>query len=245
MPDQTAFVSYAPDREDVVLWRGLRGVADGRYVDLVGGTDAGSLTRGLHERGWSGVLVAADPAQADLLRDQRADDAVVAAVADVGPQSCHVLVAERADTATVVDLAVRLAPWVVVVRTHADEAATALAGSGYVTTLDTGPSRILVRAEHEDLAALLRLPANSQDDFVDSTTTELRSSVDELTRELERWRGLALSAWATWQPRHSSEWTIHDERERDSLRAQLAAIQQTLSWRVTRPLRALRGVVSR
>ncbi len=54
----TPFVSYAQNREDVVLARALKHVERGRYVD-VGANDpvADSVSYAFYERGWSGITV--------------------------------------------------------------------------------------------------------------------------------------------------------------------------------------------
>ncbi len=52
------FVSYAQNAEDVVLWRTLGHVKEGRYVDVGANhprTD--SVTRAFYERGWRGITV--------------------------------------------------------------------------------------------------------------------------------------------------------------------------------------------
>jgi FkbM family methyltransferase len=54
----TAFISYAQNGEDVVLWRALRDVRNGFYVD-VGAADptVDSVTRAFYDRGWSGINI--------------------------------------------------------------------------------------------------------------------------------------------------------------------------------------------
>src|SRR5271166_422716 len=53
-----AFISYAQNFEDVILWRALCDVENGFYVD-VGAADPEehSVTRAFYERGWSGINV--------------------------------------------------------------------------------------------------------------------------------------------------------------------------------------------
>jgi hypothetical protein len=53
-----SFVSYARNCEDVMLWRALRDVAKGFYVDI-GASDPeiASTTRAFYERGWFGINV--------------------------------------------------------------------------------------------------------------------------------------------------------------------------------------------
>jgi FkbM family methyltransferase len=52
------FVSYAQNQEDVLLWRALREVARGIYID-VGASDPvwDSVTKAFYDRGWSGVNI--------------------------------------------------------------------------------------------------------------------------------------------------------------------------------------------
>lgn len=76
----TPFVSYAQNREDVVLARALKHVQHGRYVD-VGANDpvADSVSYAFYERGWSGITVEPVPMYADRLRELRPRDHVVQA----------------------------------------------------------------------------------------------------------------------------------------------------------------------
>jgi FkbM family methyltransferase len=53
-----SFVSYARNCEDVILWRALRDVAKGFYVDILASDpEAASTTRAFYERGWFGINV--------------------------------------------------------------------------------------------------------------------------------------------------------------------------------------------
>jgi O-antigen biosynthesis protein len=53
-----SFVSYARNGEDVMLWRALRDVAKGFYVDIgAGDPEIASATRAFYERGWFGINV--------------------------------------------------------------------------------------------------------------------------------------------------------------------------------------------
>lgn len=57
------FVSYAPNFEDILLWRALRHVTTGFYLDI-GAADPlhGSVTQAFYQRGWQGVNVEPAPA---------------------------------------------------------------------------------------------------------------------------------------------------------------------------------------
>ncbi|MEI7747230.1 MAG: FkbM family methyltransferase, partial [Actinomycetota bacterium] len=52
------FVSYAQNREDVMLWRALSSVAQGFYVDVGANHPShDSVTKAFYERGWSGINI--------------------------------------------------------------------------------------------------------------------------------------------------------------------------------------------
>jgi len=67
------FVSYSQNLEDVMLWRALKHIEHGFYVD-VGANDPKflSVTRAFYERGWHGINV--DPATWALLDKERTRD---------------------------------------------------------------------------------------------------------------------------------------------------------------------------
>ena len=73
--DVVTFVSYAQNYEDVMLWRALRDVERGFYVD-VGAQDAidDSVTRAFHDRGWRGINVEPVARWHARLRQDRPDD---------------------------------------------------------------------------------------------------------------------------------------------------------------------------
>ncbi|WP_159006116.1 FkbM family methyltransferase [Bradyrhizobium sp. S69] len=73
-------VSYAQNFEDVILWRALKHVAQGFYVDI-GAQDPviDSVSLAFYEKGWRGVHVEPVPAYAAKLRDARMDEDVIEA----------------------------------------------------------------------------------------------------------------------------------------------------------------------
>ena len=78
--------SFAQNFEDVMLWRALKHIERGFYIDI-GAQDpvVDSVSLGFYENGWRGVHVEPTPAYAQALRDARPDETVVqAAVGDVG-----------------------------------------------------------------------------------------------------------------------------------------------------------------
>lgn len=88
MSDNT-IISYAQNAEDVVLWRALRQVVDGRYID-VGACDPVdlSVTKALYDRGWRGIDIDAVPSYVDRFREARpGNEAVLAAITDRATES--------------------------------------------------------------------------------------------------------------------------------------------------------------
>jgi len=73
-----SFVSYAQNFEDVMLWRALRHVGPGLYVD-VGAQHpvVDSVSQGFYRQGWRGIHIEPVRAFADLLRADRPDETVL------------------------------------------------------------------------------------------------------------------------------------------------------------------------
>jgi FkbM family methyltransferase len=76
----TTFESYAQNGEDVVLWRALGNIQNGRYVE-VGANDptVHSITRAFYERGWRGITIEPVPEYAERHRAERPGDLLVEA----------------------------------------------------------------------------------------------------------------------------------------------------------------------
>jgi FkbM family methyltransferase len=78
--------SYAQNFEDVLLWRALGHVPQGRYLDI-GAQDPenDSVSLAFYEQGWRGIHVEPTPTYAQKIRQQRPDETVIeAAVASSG-----------------------------------------------------------------------------------------------------------------------------------------------------------------
>ena len=66
------FVSYAQNFEDVMLWRALREVGRGFYIDVgAWSPEVDSVTRAFSERGWRGINIEPDPAWLRQLVERR------------------------------------------------------------------------------------------------------------------------------------------------------------------------------
>ncbi len=70
-----SFVSYAQNYEDVMLWRALRDVENGFYID-VGAADPDelSVTGAFYRRGWHGINIEPEPVYAAKLKAARPRD---------------------------------------------------------------------------------------------------------------------------------------------------------------------------
>ncbi|RAN32874.1 FkbM family methyltransferase [Hyphomonas pacifica] len=77
-------VSYAQQFEDVMLWRALKHVSNGAYIDI-GANDPviDSVSRLFYEKGWRGMHVEPMPEYAEKLRQNRPDELLLEAA--VGP----------------------------------------------------------------------------------------------------------------------------------------------------------------
>ncbi|RFP11905.1 MULTISPECIES: FkbM family methyltransferase [unclassified Duganella] len=70
-----SFISYAQNFEDVLLWRALKDVPAGCYID-VGANDPElhSVTKAFYDQGWSGINVEPMPSYGPAFREQRPRD---------------------------------------------------------------------------------------------------------------------------------------------------------------------------
>lgn len=270
------FVSFAPNREDVVLHRALREVSAGTFLDLgVRGPAEKSIGHAFARLGWTGVVVPAE---------ESADPS--AAVAGSAGEVHFVVVddppAERiARLGQVLPDTVR--PWVLVLRDSAsgelaradDDTLAPFVAQGYELCLNDGVSLFLVdRTRADALRTSLSVPANVLDDVVyhrdltrDDLLAELGRRVDaEAARVREHddanlaavleWRRFAVDAWARAASvgRAAEVRTLRKQielnfnhikvvdTEIDRLKEELDAFQHTFSWRVTEPLRRVRGI---
>jgi len=69
------FISYAQNFEDVMLWRALKHVSQGFYIDVgAASPDELSVTRAFYERGWRGINIDPEPSYAEALRRRQPRD---------------------------------------------------------------------------------------------------------------------------------------------------------------------------
>lgn len=73
-----SFISYAQNFEDVMLWRALKHVPNGVYVDIGAQHPLiDSVSKAFYEAGWRGIHIEPVPAYAELLRKDRPDETVL------------------------------------------------------------------------------------------------------------------------------------------------------------------------
>lgn len=69
------FISYSQNFEDVMLWRALKHVEHGFYVDIgAWSPDLDSVTRAFYERGWHGINIEPNPEFNRQLQERRPRD---------------------------------------------------------------------------------------------------------------------------------------------------------------------------
>jgi FkbM family methyltransferase len=69
------FVSYSQNCEDVLIWRALRHVESGFYIDVGAAWPTfHSVTRAFYDRGWSGINVEPNPRLLEELNRERPRD---------------------------------------------------------------------------------------------------------------------------------------------------------------------------
>lgn len=227
MPD-AIHVSPAKNLEDVVLARALAGVPAPRAL-LVGDPSsrlAGAL-RGLLDAGWTCSFGRPAPTATDGTTVEQ-----------------HVVLVADPDAPGTLEDVTAAAPWVVLVDSPVLGTATtpwapALESAGYTLCQADGLTRYYVATTHAELRDALAYPAGPRDAYVTEEIVRLRSRVDELTAEVLRWRAAALERWAR------SDQPALDDGRTSALERELDAVRQTLSWRVTAPLRAVRRRSSR
>jgi FkbM family methyltransferase len=235
---------------------------DTARINVIDGTGLSTLDPAVSERhasrGWT-------PHEVDVPA-RRLDD-VLAEHAFLDDVHFAVIDVEGAERSVLESVDLTLwRPWVLVIEATAPLTASPshqewediVTGAGYRFCLFDGLSRFYVAEERSDvLADALSRPATVLDLYepqahvelrlenerLRSTVAALQAEREELTRELVRWRGEVLASWAgtLTEARGMPYAAPGSNLESARLRSELEALQQTVSWRVTRPLRMIRS----
>ena len=101
----SAIISNAQNREDVVLWRALHHVQNGRYVEVGANHPThDSVSRLFYDHGWSGITVEPVPHFAELQRAERPRDTQVeAAISNTDDAQITLHVVPETGLSTTVD----------------------------------------------------------------------------------------------------------------------------------------------
>jgi FkbM family methyltransferase len=125
----TRLVSYAQNFEDIILWRALSHVPDGRYVDIgAQSPDIDSVSRLFHQRGWKGVHVEPTPAYAEKLRSSRPGDVVLQCAISAQPGALRFFEIQETGLSTMDEH---------IARAHADDGFVVTETSVVAITLDS------------------------------------------------------------------------------------------------------------
>lgn len=278
-----SFISYAQNFEDVMLWRALKNIENGFYID-VGANDPTieSVTKAFYERGWHGINIEPLPSHhADLLRERPRDINLQCAAGDKSGEidvwECDVrgwatvsadVVArhmenghsgtfKKVPVATLTEICAhnvkdeihflkidvegfekavidgmdfsRFRPWIVVIEAtkpnstqeNHNEWEEGVIAADYSLAYCDGLNRFYVAKEHPELLDSLRHPPNVFDRFI---------RPEQLNAEL---RALQAAAKAEQAEAASNERL-----------AQLQEVYASWSWKITRPLRGIRKLLS-
>ncbi|QTE30240.1 hypothetical protein [Pengzhenrongella sicca] len=246
------FVSLAPRREDVILHRALGGLSQPRFLEVTADPNALSRCVALESRGWVGTTVAVDSLHTQPPSSAEPLHAVLIGVAD--PTGA---VVGALDLLTV-------RPWIAVLaapaatRSAPAEAASGLAlllAAGYEPALFDGAAQYLVAPEHSAaLLAQVDHPAGPDDSFqtlevselerrlreVEAERADLKTRIAALEQENTTWRARAMERWSEAAIEYAGR-----GRSNEAIAAELTALHQTLSWRITRPLRVVKTILNR
>ncbi|SDI93971.1 hypothetical protein SAMN05444157_0899 [Frankineae bacterium MT45] len=219
------FASCAVNGEDVVVARAFEAVAAPTYLQVRDGDGGRSELCGLDAIGWKGQSVRVEAPELA---------AKTIAGLELGPEVQVVsLDSARLVGPTLEALHARGSlPWVVLVTVSAAERPPGAGKpelAGYTHTLFDGVSDYFLRLDHPELAAGLGYPACSRDDFTTPAQRELTVELDDATAAAGKWQAKALAGW-----------NEHAAFNASSAAQELIAIRKTVSWRVTKPLRAVR-----
>ena len=284
-----SIISHAQNFEDVMLWRALKHIEHGFYIDVgAWSPDLDSVTKLFYERGWQGLNV--EPNQnfylqlqerrprdrnlcialgeregvlsmnfmdcpglstlSDEIAAQHLQAGLVSVRREVHVSSLFTVWGQHVPAGQDVHFLkldvegfeegvirgndwVRYRPWIVVAEATLPMSQIESYGSwepilfssGYHLAYADGLNRFYVAAEHKELLVHFKYPPNVFDGF--QTRSEIEAQ--ELARLYEA-RAVQAEARAV-------------QAESDNLQsmAELQAIYASISWRVTKPLRAIKG----
>ena len=289
-----SFVSYAQNFEDVMLWRALKHVENGFYVDI-GAQDpvVDSVSLAFYEHGWRGVHVEPTQQYSDKLRAARPDEKVMQVAIgnhsgtltfyefqDTGLSTADADIANKHQEAgfrcnetlvPVISLDAlfegigakdihwlkldveglekavleswrdsTILPWVLVLESTRpltqeeshEEWEQLLLNKGYGFVYFDGLNRFYVSPNHLDLAKAFSAPPNFFDNFVLTTSQPFCKLVAIQAQQAET------------KAQQAETKAQQAEAASNELLAQLQAVYASSSWKITRPLRGIKRLLS-
>lgn len=253
------FISLAPRCEDLILYRALGGRPGVRFLELTATPGGAGRLKALESLGWIGATIPV----LSIHNDEHA--------ATLPGAPLDVILVDDDDVSgrivTTLDLLAQR-PGIAVMRAPSEaggalepegaSGAALLLSAGYTRTLFDGVSHYLVAPEyiasvlsplgdpsgntgsagHHDDIEVTRL--NQQLNELTIATARLAEANEALVADVHSWRARAIERWSEAAIEHAGR-----GRSNEALAEELFALRQTLSWRITRPLRMLRTISNR
>ena len=96
-----AMISYAQNREDVMVYRALKALGKGTYIDVGAGDPVNdSVTKYFYDQGWSGINIEPHPVRFQALKEQRTRDINLQSVLSDCVKECEFYHFEHTDFST-------------------------------------------------------------------------------------------------------------------------------------------------
>jgi len=286
-------VSYAQNFEDIMLWRALRHISSGFYIDIgANDPDIESVTRLFYDNGWQGINVEPLSGHHAALTERRPRDINIQAAignargtieiwepevrgwatasTDVMQQHQQSGIAGRLLTVpqqTLADLcnehvagdihflkvdveglekavlegadSQHFRPWILVIeatepnstRENFSEWEPIVTDAGYQLAYCDGLNRFYVAEERNELAAAFRYPPNVFDDFQPAELFLAEARLSEVTQKTEA------------EIQRTKAELEENRALLESEKAQRQSMENSLSWRITAPLRDVNAKV--
>ncbi len=159
-------ISYARNFEDVMLWRALKHVGQGSYIDFCARDPViDSVSLAFYEGGWRGIHVA-NSEHLEKLKAARPDEDVISNSSAMKKISLSEIHWARVDKRTLeAFFKSQVRPWIVLFENPHEKDETALKDKGYDFAYFDGLNRFYVFRQHPELATAFSLPPNLLDDF--------------------------------------------------------------------------------
>jgi FkbM family methyltransferase len=285
------FISYAQNFEDIMLWRALKHIEHGFYIDVgAAWPDEHSVTKSFYDAGWQGLNVEPNPsyiARYELLRPRDINlqvaisesegsaefyfiegtglsslDKTIAAghnklgystkTSLVNVTTIAAICEQHAHNKDIHFLKVdiegfekqallgndwqKFRPWVVVVeatlpmsqKENHQEWEPILTNSDYIFTYADGLNRFYVAKEHSELLAAFEYPPNVFDGYVLASQVGMEAKAQQAEAKAQQAEAKAQQAEAKAQ---------QAEAKAQQVEATVIAIHNSLSWRLTVPVR--------